>query len=173
MFRPHIGNCQYEGCTRKGVPIVVRKGWCDMCNHKHKQEAKKAAGKKTTKYTYVRQATGEAEIMEAMVQNLPDHEIRCFVCSKRIAVLTYNNMAHILAKGKYPAYRLYTENIRIMCFNIEGTGCHNRLDHHPKSTLIEDGWEKVWDLQEKLKQQYPNIPSQKSDEKIGDVINHK
>ena len=60
-------------------------------------------------------------------------------------------------EGKYPTYRLYTDNIRILCFNLDGTGCHSRLDHQPKSTLTEEGWQKVFDLQEKLKKQYPEI----------------
>lgn len=154
MFHPHEGICI---CHNEKRLIVVKKGYCAIGNYEQKQTKKKTSGKSIAKYSYVREATGEAALMQNMVENLPDTETRCFVCDKRIAVLTYSNMAHILPKGKYPAYRLYSANIKIMCFNIEGTGCHSRLDHQPKSTLIEEGWNKVWELQEELKQTYPNI----------------
>lgn len=154
MFKPHFSTC--SKCLQPSI-VVVKKMLCAKCNYENKQTKKKASGKSIAKYSYVREATGEAALMEKMVMDLPDHATTCFVCDKRIAVLTYSNMAHVLPKGKFPAYRLYSKNIRILCFNFDGTGCHNRLDHQPKSTLTEDGWQKVWDLQEELKQLYPKI----------------
>ncbi len=154
-FKIHYGYC--KTCNKDGQLLVVKSLLCERCNYNKKQASKKAAGKSVKKYTYVKEATGEAALMQNMVEGLPDHETRCFVCDKRIAVLTYSNMAHILPKGKFPAYRLYSANIKIMCFNLDGTGCHSRLDHQPKSTLTEDGWQKVFDLQEELKHSYPNI----------------
>lgn len=154
-FKPHYGFC--ATCNKDGQLLVVKALLCERCNYNKKQASKKADGKSTKKYTYVREATGEASLMQNMVENLPDTETVCFVCSKRIAVLTYSNMAHMLSKGKYPAYRLYSKNLRILCFNLDGTGCHSRLDHQPKSTLTEEGWQKVFDLQEELKATYPEI----------------
>lgn len=154
MFKPHHATCIQ--CHQPSI-VVVKAMLCAKCNYDNKQKKKKADGKSTAKYTYKRESTGEGALMESIVENLPDHETVCFVCGKRIAVLTYSNMAHMLPKGKYSAYRLYTDNIRILCFNLDGTGCHSRLDHQPKSTLTEEGWQKVFDLQEKLKKQYPEI----------------
>ena len=155
MFKPFYGFCKF--CSKDNQLICVKAGYCQKCNHDQKQAKKKSEGKSTAKYAYKRESTGEGALMESIVENLPGHETVCFTCGKRIAVLTYSNMAHMLPKGKYPAYRLYTNNIRILCFNLDGTGCHSRLDHQPKSTLTEDGWQKVFDLQEKLKKQYPEI----------------
>jgi len=156
MFKPFYGTC-LGPCGKDGQLIPVKSGFCQRCNHELKQSKKKAAGKSTAKYQYVKEATGEGALMEKMVDNLPDHETRCFVCSKRIAVLTYNNMAHVLPKGKYGLYRLYSKNIKILCFNFQGTGCHNRYDHQPKSTLTEEGWQKLFNLADELKTQYPEI----------------
>jgi hypothetical protein len=156
MFKPFYGRCKGK-CGKNNQLIPVKSGLCERCNYEQKQNKKKSEGKSIKKYTYVKEATGEAALMQNMVEGLPDHETRCFVCNKRIAVLTYSNMAHILPKGKFPAYRLYSANIKIMCFNLDGTGCHSRLDHQPKSTLIEEGWQKVFDLQEELKSIYPQI----------------
>ena len=158
MFRPHIGDCKNPECNRTNVPIVVRDGWCDKCHHERKQAKKKAVGKKTGKYTYVRQATGEGEMFREIALNtIGDEATQCFVCGKALALVTHNNMAHILPKGKYPKFRLNPDNIRILCFNIQGTGCHNRLDHAPHSTLTEEGWQKLFELREQLKKEYENL----------------
>ena len=156
MFRPHIGNC--VNCPRTNVPIVVRDGFCDKCNYDRKQAKKKAAGKKTGKYTYVRQATGEGELFRELALNtIGDEPTRCFVCGKLVAVVTHNNMAHVLAKGKYPKMRLEPENIRILCFNIQGTGCHSLYDHSPHSELKGEGWERLFELRDRLKEEYKQL----------------
>lgn len=153
MFKPHYGSCSQ--CEKDDQLIVVKAGLCQKCNWENKQAKKKAAGKKSGAYKYVREATGEAEMFREIALNtIGDEATRCWVCGTPIAVVTHNNMAHILAKGKYPNFRLKPENVKILCFNIQGTGCHNRLDHAPLSTLTEHGWKKLFELREKLKQEY-------------------
>lgn len=154
MFKPNYGTCSGP-CGNDGKLVVVKDGFCQRCNHERKQAKKKVSGK--TKSKPIKRATGEGSLMEEIVLNLPDHETRCFVCDKRIAVLTYSNMAHVLSKGRFPLFRLNPNNIRILCFNIQGTGCHSRYDHQPKSTLIEPGWQKLFDLAEELKIEYKKL----------------
>jgi hypothetical protein len=152
MFKPHIGNC--VNCPRTSVPIVVRDGFCDKCNYKRKEDKKRSEGKKTGGYKYVKKATGEKNVFEQVLDNLDEFETRCFICEKRVAVVTHHNFAHILAKGRYPKFRLNPDNIRIMCYNIQGTGCHSRYDFSPKSELTDPMWDKVWQLREKLLNEY-------------------
>jgi len=146
MFRPHIGDC--SNCPRTGVPIVVKDGFCDKCHYKRKQDKKKAAGKSSGPYKYVRKATGEKAVFEQVLDNLDEFETRCFVCGIRIALVTHHNFAHILPKGKFPAERLNPEYIKLMCYNIQGTGCHTKLDFWPKSELTAPEWDKVWKIRE-------------------------
>lgn len=153
MFKPHVGHC--IRCNRNGVIVAVKKGYCQKCNHDLKQAKKKAAGKKTGKYTYVREATGELEMFREIALNtIGDEATKCFVCGIKVAVVTHNHMAHILPKGKYPKFRLNPDNIRILCFNIQGTGCHSKLDHHPHSELKGEGWERLFELRDRLKEEY-------------------
>lgn len=157
MFKPHYGTC--VNCNKDEVMIAVKDGFCVYCNHQRKQAKKKAAGKKTGKYQYVRNATGEGEMFREIALNqLPDEPTTCFVCKKLIPVVTHNNMAHILAKGKYPKFRLNPDNIRILCFNIQGDGCHSKLDARPRSEIINDpDWQELFELEEQLKKEYKKL----------------
>lgn len=157
MFKPHYGVCKNPECQREDALIVVKDGFCDFCNHKRKAAAKKLKGKKNG-YTYKRKPTGEKDVFEEVLDLLPDDKpTTCYACGKRISVVTHSNFAHILSKGRFPRFRLYPENIKIMCFNIDGTGCHSRYDHQPKSTLTEDYWERVFELREKLIEEYNHL----------------
>ena len=103
-------------------------------------------------------ATGEKDIFESVLDSIPDtEETKCFVCGKRIAIVTHHNFAHILAKGRYPKFRLNPDNIRIMCYNYQGSGCHSKLDFYPKSELTDPMWDKVWELKERLINEYKQL----------------
>jgi hypothetical protein len=159
MFRPHHGICSNPECQKECI-IVVKAGLCIVCNHRAKQAKKKAAGKKSSGYKYVRKATGEKETFHEVLDMLPEDETtKCFVCGKLISVVTHHNFAHILAKGKYASFRNNPENIRIMCYNINGTGCHTRYDFYPKSELTDPMWDKVWELKTQLIEEYKRIKS--------------
>lgn len=156
MFKVHYGTC--VECKQDEQLIVVKKGYCQQCNYKLKQSKKKAAGKKTGKYTYVRQATGEGEMFREIALNtIGDEATRCFVCGKLIALVTHNSMAHVLPKGKYPKFRLNPDNIVILCYNISGDNCHYKYDMTPHSQLKGEGWEKLFELREQLKEQYKQL----------------
>lgn len=157
MFKPHYGTCTHP--NHKGydeVLIVVKKGWCQQCNHNEKQSKKKMSGKKTG-YKYERKATGEKDVFEVVLERLGDDPVECFVCGKRLTLLTHHNYAHILRKGTYPKFRLNPDNIQIMCYTIDGTGCHTKFDFHPRSTLNGPGWAKVFKLEAELKRQYNEL----------------
>lgn len=155
MFKSHKNICASCG---QNTLIVVKKMLCGRCNHKLKQEAKKASGKKVSKsfvsYSY-KESTGEAEVFLSVWGNSNQ---RCFVCNKPILYPIASNFMHVLAKApnKFPKYRLYEPNIVLGCHDSE-TSCHHRYDHMPLSTLVEPIWNPLFNLRDKLKAQYPEI----------------
>jgi len=103
-------------------------------------------------------ASGEKFVFEEVLDNLSDQEpTTCFVCGINVAIVTHCNMAHILPKGKYPKFKLNPDNIRILCYNIKGTGCHSKLDFSPKSELVGENWERLFELREQLKEEYKKL----------------
>ncbi len=152
-FKIHIGDCVYEGCTRKHVPIVVRAGWCDKCNHKHKQEKKKSTGKKLPTYNYRRQKTNEAEMF---FEIWSESNQRCFVCDKPITYPIAANFSHVLPKAlnKYPKFKLYKPNVQLLCYDLKTPSCHYKWDHTPRSELKGEGWNKMFKLEAELKEEY-------------------
>lgn len=158
MFKPHYGYCKF--CEQDDQLIVVKAGYCQKCNYENKQSKKKAAGKKSGPYKYIKKATGEKHVFEEVLDGLPDTETKCFVCGIRIPLITHHNMAHVLAKGKYPLFRLNPNNIRILCYNFQGTGCHSKYDHWPHSELKGEGWEKLFALRDELKKEYNFVTKQ-------------
>jgi len=162
MFKPHYGYCKF--CEKDEQMIAVKSGHCIQCNHKQKQAKKKAAGKKSSVYKYVREANGEGEMMRETILNmLPDEATVCFVCKTPIAALTYSNMAHVISKGKYPEYRLNPENLKVLCHKFVADkdgkqGCHFQWDMRPRSEIQNDPmWQEMLALEEQLKQEYKNL----------------
>lgn len=160
MFKPHINICSQ--CGDEAL-MVVKKMLCARCNHKQKQAKKKAAGKKTGGYQYVRNATGEGNIFEEI---LNERDPVCFVCGEPITLVMPHNFMHILPKGKYEKFRLYKPNIQLACFKIIATndgngkptnGCHADFDFKPRSELDPIKWNHVFELEEKLKEEYRNL----------------
>jgi len=162
MFKPHIGSCNF--CPRTDVMIAVKSGACIYCNHENKQKAKKAAGKKTGGYKYIREATGEGEIFAEI---LNEREPVCFVCGEPITLVMPHNFMHILPKGKYEAFRLYKPNIQLACFKIiaqnDGNGNptqghHYDWDFKPESELRKNPlFDKVFELEARLKEEYKRL----------------
>ncbi len=109
---------------------------------------------KRTPLKKVKKATGEKDVFEIVLERLGDIETRCFVCDEKIRLITHHNFAHILRKGRYPKARLDPNNIRIMCYKIDGTGCHSKFDFSPRSELKGADWERVFELENILKKQY-------------------
>jgi len=152
MFQPHYGTCTQ--CNKDEQLIVVKKGYCQKCNYDLKQVKKKSEGKSIAKKPSFK-ATGEKDVFHVVLDSFGDDPITCFVCGKRLSITTHHNFAHILRKGRYERFRLNPDNIRIMCYNIQGTGCHSVFDNNPRSDIInKPEWQKVFELEEKLKEEY-------------------
>jgi len=160
-FKPHIGSCKF--CPRTDVMIPVKSGACIYCNHENKQKAKKAAGKKTGGYKYIREATGEKDVFLAKLDSLDEFETRCFVCKTRIALVTPHNFAHVLSKKQYPLFRLNPENLVLLCHRFVADadgfqGCHYRLDMEPRSKIENDPqWQPLFELEARLKEEYKKL----------------
>lgn len=155
-FRIHIGTCANIFCKKENVLIPVKSGVCVYCNEAKKKADKRAAGKVSK--VKVNGPTGEKDVFHAVLDNLPDEITRCFVCRKRIAVVTHNNFAHVLPKGKYPKFRLNPDNLVLLCHRmvaVDGDpGCHFSYDMTPHSELKGEGWERLFALRDKLKEEY-------------------
>lgn len=160
MFKPHLNTC--SNCKQETI-VVVKKMLCAKCNYEQKQAKKKSEGKKTGPYRYNRKATGEKDVFHSVLDNLPDdQETKCFICRDRISVITPSNFAHVLSKKKYPLFRNNPDNIRILCHKIiadeaGGQGCHYAWDFKPRSELKGDNWERMFKLEEELKEQYKKL----------------
>lgn len=162
MFKPFYGFCKF--CEKDDQLIAVKSGHCQQCNYNQKQAKKKAAGKKTGKYTYVRKATGEGNVFSEILE---EREPVCFVCGKRITLIMPHNFMHVLPKKKYEEFRLYKPNIQLACFLViaanDGNGkptqgCHYDWDFRPRSELKKDPkWDKMFELEEELKQEHKNL----------------
>lgn len=107
-------------------------------------------------------STGEKGVFESKLDEISDNEeTKCFVCETRIALLMPHNFAHVLSKGQYPKYRLNPDNIVLLCHKIiadeNGQGCHYAYDMTPHSKLKGEGWERLFALRDKLKEEYKNL----------------
>lgn len=159
MFRAHIGQCNNPFCKRDNVLIPVKSGICVYCNEAKKKESKRAAGKEPKAKKH--EPTGEKDVFHAVLDNLNDEPTRCFVCQTPIALVTHNNFAHVLPKGKYPRFRLNPDNVVLLCHRfvaVDGNpGCHYLLDMTPNSELKGEGWDRLFALKERLKQEYSKL----------------
>lgn len=82
---------------------------------------------------------------------------KCEVCNKPLEY-SHEIFSHILGKGAYPNYKLNPDNIKLMCYEYQGNGCHNKWDTKAKSELTGDAWQRIKDLEQNLKQQYYKAP---------------
>jgi hypothetical protein len=107
---------------------------------------------------YHRKRTGEAEVFEQIWSAL--EEKICFVCGRQIGEPSASNFAHIIPKAlnKYPLFKLNPNNIKLFCHDSYSS-CHHRFDKEPRSTLKEPMWQKVFALEEELKEEYKLLKS--------------
>jgi len=152
-FKPHYGYCSYLACKNpEGALIVVRKGWCQICNYEQKQAKKKSAGKKASRYVFKRQPTGESEVFESIAET---RDWVCFVTGERLNELTPTQFMHVLPKAlnKYPKFKLYEKNIV-----LASNDTHFKWDHTSRSELRKDPrFNALFDLEEQLKEEYKTI----------------
>ena len=126
------------------------------------KKAKKPLKRSAIKKHY--KPTGEGDVHLEVLDRLSDFEAaKCFVCGIPLALVTHNNMAHVLPKGKYPKFRLNPDNIVLLCHRIVADkdgfqGCHFCWDMRPRSEIINDPkWEAMFELEERLKKEYATI----------------
>jgi len=146
MFKPFYGTCSQ--CDNEGM-LVVKKLLCARCNHKNKQAKKKAAGKKTGGYKYIREATGEKELFEEIAS---EREWIDYVTEEKLWKLTPTQFLHVLPKAlnKYPLFKLYKKNIV-----LGSDETHFKWDKVPRSELKKDQrFDKLFALEAELIEEY-------------------
>lgn len=150
-MRARSGYCSSEMCKGKGETLLanVNRKLCFYCNRARLMQGKPK--KKFPTYKH-REASGELELFKKLALVRPPI---CAVCGTHIYTIRVHNMAHVLSKKSFPRFRLAEVNILVMCWTIDGDGCHNRFDAKAKSDLMKDEkWHWVFNLADSLKQQY-------------------
>jgi len=103
-------------------------------------------------YKYKRKPTGEKEVFEEIAKERPH---RCQICDMAIMDLTPSNFMHVLpkAQNKYPKLKLEKQNIVLAC-DHNGDNCHYKWDFERYKTINRPEWEKIYELEASLKEQY-------------------
>lgn len=145
-----------NGPGHSGLCLYNEKGEEINPSHIPQKMVRKPIKKKPIQYR--RKRTGEAEVFEEIWNAL--EEKTCYVCGRQINEPTASNFAHILPKAlnKYPLFKLNPDNIKLFCHDSYSS-CHHRFDKEPRSTLKEPMWKKVFELEEKLKEEYKLLKS--------------
>lgn len=108
---------------------------------------------KRTRIKYKKKDTGQISVFEDIAES---RDWVCFVTGKRLNQLTATNFGHVLPKAlnKYPLYKTFEKNIVLVTDEI-----HFLWDHTPRSELLakEPRFQKMFELEDKLKAQYPKI----------------
>lgn len=171
------GTC--SNCQNPSSIIVNRTHWlCSTCNN-IRLEFNKGNGKSAARLTPItpdksfgkpgrysnaaskpkkKKPTGEALMFLIIAQEKPHV---CFVCGEPIRPITYASCAHVLAKGKYPKFRLYAKNVVFLCSPFDGCRAHHRYDFEPHSELISlPEWKPLFELRDLLLEEYKKLEQQ-------------
>ena len=117
---------------------------------KNKDKPKKVYALKRTPLTYKRKPTGELPVMKRIWASTKEH--KSFISDEPIKKFHVRNMAHVIskAKNKYPEFKLYVPNIRILTWKE-----HDQWDNGVREDLKKlPEWNKMFELEEKLKLEY-------------------
>lgn len=149
MFKPFIGDCVVVGCGRKNVPIVVKKGFCDKCNHKYKEEKKLADGKKPAKHfsEYSKhKPSGELVLFKTLLEV---RGAKSQISGESLVGFDVRWFSHLLSKAAYPSFRLLDRNIVLKTVKEHEMW---ETQRHKLKNLHE--WQWVFELEQELKQEY-------------------
>lgn len=119
--------CRQEKETNNFPKMAIWKYWvgttCFDCSTKKTYEIKRTPINKIGKRTKARisQNGTELDLFARIWKNRPHI---CQVCNKTILEPKNYCFPHILAKGMYPAYRYFENNIALVC----SIDCHNEFD---------------------------------------------
>ena len=123
MFKPFKGTC--NECLQPKM-IVVRAGYCNVCNERRKKEKKNNTPRIDKGYAKPEKnkPSGELNLFLSLWQKAldksGDESPKCRCCGEHLGFqFSVAFFSHLLSKGFYPAYRLLEENIWIICFD-----CH-------------------------------------------------
>lgn len=125
---------KFNPCPKEGMPP---------------KKAKKALKRSPIKKKFKK--TGESIIFEEIAA---ERDWKCFVTGSKLPHLSATSFMHILPKAlnRYPKMKLYKPNIVLVRDDI-----HYAYDFMPKSTLVEPYWDKVWELQAELLNEYRKL----------------
>lgn len=90
--------------------------------------------------------TGEKAIFEEIWNERPH---RSYVSGKPIKSFSVANFSHILSKKQFPRFRLNKDNIVLKTFEE-----HQKWEFEKYKLKDLPEWQKIFELEEKLKQQY-------------------
>lgn len=148
MFQYKEGECSRCGDVKKIVKNSPSGKYCYRCNEKRKEEKKGPKKKSGLK----RNPTGEAEVFKEIWSE-----------RRRVSFISKEPLgneartwyfAHVIPKGKYPAFRLYKKNIVLLTFKE-----HEIWDNASKRKDVEDDprWKKIFDLERELIDEYVKL----------------
>lgn len=107
MFKPYFGKCVNCGKDRL---IVVKKGFCKMCNSASKSSNNDIVyALRTTIKISPRKSSGQAAIFKEIWDERPHvSQISGEYLGEEMNVFFFS---HVLSKGAFPAFKLLKENI--------------------------------------------------------------
>ena len=131
------------GCGESKV--IFSRGYCLPCSYKHPKQ-KLSIKDKVTKPLV--KTTGELALFKAIWATRPH---KCAVCDKNIPEFDTWVFSHVLSKGAFPRFRLYSKNIVIKCRQH-----HRQYETTSNKDLakIGGGWLPIIDLHDLLVQEY-------------------
>lgn len=101
---------------------------------KHKQaplKSNKAPNKISFKRKERLKGYSEADMFrKILIERQDNWLLTCSICNKQFSIEQAQpvSFAHILAKGQYKALRLFENNIKIVCPDLNTNSCHTKLD---------------------------------------------
>ena len=136
-------------CTHEGSNNPRFSG--GLCQWHKVYEVKPKKPGKPLKRTPIKKkykVTGEGVLFKAMAASEPNVS---FISGERIKEIGPGNCAHVLSKGGYPGFRLYTKNIVFLTYDE-----HRQWDAGRHEIKDDPRWKKMYDLELELKQEYYN-----------------
>ena len=128
-------------------PLVSR---CKKCQYEHSNNNKKqtrinlVSDKKKER---IKNWWSEVELFrKILIERQNNWYLNCSICWKSFLIENAwpTSFAHILSKGQHPAYRLFENNIKIVCNDISINSCHTKLDEIINK-IKKDIWHKQFE----------------------------
>ena len=130
-------------CWKCGMLKITLKGKC-ACTIKEKKETNKWINKISPKKALrLKEQGSEKSLFEKIFKfRLTNKSNMCEVCGVVVSEPTPSCFPHILAKGQFPALRMFENNIGFVC----GIECHQKFDEAVVSYKRQKGVKYVTEL---------------------------